>query len=292
MSWSLEQVSDLYRRCRRSYSLYHEGSGLMHMPLLKEGASTRAECLSELNEIILANGYFAEDETVLDLGCGLGVLLIEAASRFRSRGLGIASTNYEVEEAQERASRAGVRERCRFDVGDMNNLGALCSNSVASAVNLETDWYFNSLPKGIRELHRILVPNGEWHSVRASIDDGFSQDVKARGLARKVCRGWRTSDMLTTGEFEIMARELFVIDRVIDLGELVMGFWERFVPLPVDAEWRVRLRFALRASQEVGKWPDFSTVFWHRLAFWQLIYGLSKGWFRFRYYLLRGREDS
>ncbi|MBA2411963.1 MAG: class I SAM-dependent methyltransferase [Burkholderiaceae bacterium] len=60
-----------------------------------------------------------KSDTVYDLGCGDGRIVVRAASRFGCRGVGVDLNPERVKEAKENANRSRVTELTRFEVGDV-----------------------------------------------------------------------------------------------------------------------------------------------------------------------------
>ena len=58
-------------------------------------------------------------DTLYDLGCGDGRIVVRAATRFGCRGVGVDLDPERVREANENARKAGVSELTRFEVGDV-----------------------------------------------------------------------------------------------------------------------------------------------------------------------------
>ena len=68
---------------------------------------------------MLALGRVGHGDTVYDLGCGDGRIVIEAARRHGARGVGIDLGPDRIREARENARRAGVERRVRFQQADL-----------------------------------------------------------------------------------------------------------------------------------------------------------------------------
>lgn len=60
-----------------------------------------------------------KSDTVYDLGCGDGRIVVRAASRFGCRGVGVDLNPERVKEAKQNAIKSGVTELTRFEVGDV-----------------------------------------------------------------------------------------------------------------------------------------------------------------------------
>jgi len=60
-----------------------------------------------------------KSDTVYDLGCGDGRIVVRAATRFGCRGVGVDLNPERVREARQNAAKAVVTELTRFEVGDV-----------------------------------------------------------------------------------------------------------------------------------------------------------------------------
>lgn len=69
---------------------------------------------ADVVEEMLKLGEVTSDDTVYDLGCGDGRIVIAAAKKFGARGVGIDIEPYRVEESQVNAQAAGVEQLVTF----------------------------------------------------------------------------------------------------------------------------------------------------------------------------------
>lgn len=60
-----------------------------------------------------------KSDVVYDLGCGDGRIVVRAAQRFGCRGVGVDLNPERVREAKQNASKSGVTQLTRFEVGDV-----------------------------------------------------------------------------------------------------------------------------------------------------------------------------
>ena len=60
-----------------------------------------------------------KDDTVYDLGCGDGRIVITAAKQFGAHGVGVDINPERIQEANENARRAGVADKVKFIEGDL-----------------------------------------------------------------------------------------------------------------------------------------------------------------------------
>jgi SAM-dependent methyltransferase len=123
------------------------------------------------------------DDTVFDLGCGDGRIVIEAARRHGARGVGIDLDPARIEEATAAARRAGVSERVRFAVQDL-------FETDFSSATVVTLYLFPEMNAKLRpKLARDLKPGSRIVSHQFGIegwapDDGVQ--VQVRDMAHQV----------------------------------------------------------------------------------------------------------
>lgn len=66
-----------------------------------------------------------QDELLLDIGCGMGGLLIHAARHFGVRGVGITNSADHARVGNERVAAAGLADRVRIELRDHRTIGSL-----------------------------------------------------------------------------------------------------------------------------------------------------------------------
>lgn len=122
-----------------------------------------------LREQLLDQLALQDDEKVLDVGCGRGLLAIGAAKRLKTgRVTGIDVWNphdlsgNSVDAAKENAKAEGVADRVRFESGDARKLVYPDSHfdAVISANALHTLGDDRLREQALRELLRVLKPGG------------------------------------------------------------------------------------------------------------------------------------
>lgn len=77
--------------------------------------STPPEVVTAMLHIAGVSG----NDTVYDLGCGDGRIVIEAARSYGARGVGIDNNPARIDEAQANARSAAVSDRVHFEVNDL-----------------------------------------------------------------------------------------------------------------------------------------------------------------------------
>jgi len=115
-------------------------------------------------------------DTVYDLGCGDGRIVITAAEKYGARGVGIDLNPERVTEARENAVKAGVTGRVRFEVNDL--FEAKIDDATVVAVYLLPEANLRIRDRLRRELKpgtRVVSHSfdmGDWKPDREKVVDG------------------------------------------------------------------------------------------------------------------------
>lgn len=118
--------------------------------------------LHEYRETVLDHADLSEDDTVLDVGAGDGLIAFGALERLGPNGTVIFSDLSEavLEQARRTAEELGVTERCRFVIASAENLGAIDDESI-DAVTLRSVLIFvKEKEQAFSEFNRVLKPDG------------------------------------------------------------------------------------------------------------------------------------
>jgi SAM-dependent methyltransferase len=115
---------------------------------------------------MLQMGQVKSGDVLYDLGCGDGRIVIAAAKRFGTRGVGIDIDPVRIAEARENARKAGVADRVKFIQGDL--FDADIKDATVVTLYLLPDVNLKLRPKLLSELKpgtRIVSHNydmGDW----------------------------------------------------------------------------------------------------------------------------------
>ncbi len=145
-------------------------------PVLGPFLSTPQDLIAPL----LAFAEVGSEDTIADLGCGDGRILVEAAERTGCRALGIESDTGLVERARERARRAGVGDRVRIVEGDAQSaeLGQATTVFVFLPVDTAAD-LVSSLLETLEPGTRVIAH--EQHRLPREIPGGITKPLIADG---------------------------------------------------------------------------------------------------------------
>jgi len=115
---------------------------------------------------MLQMAHVKTGDVVYDLGCGDGRIVITAAKRFGTRGVGIDLDPERIAEANENAKKAGVTDKVKFIQGDL--FDAKIADATVVTLYLLPDVNLRLRPKLLAELKpgtRIVSHNydmGDW----------------------------------------------------------------------------------------------------------------------------------
>lgn len=132
------------------------------------------------------------DEQVLDVGCGRGLWLLEAAQRLprgRATGLDLWSARDQsgnaAEATQRNAALAGMHERVQVDTGDMRRMpypnasfDVIISSLAIHNLPTQTD-----REQAVREIARVLKPGGRVALLDFRHAADYARTLRANGLA-------------------------------------------------------------------------------------------------------------
>lgn len=149
------------------------------LPLLAQGAAAARDpdviFVPTPNDVVakmLEMAQVTASDTVYDLGCGDGRIVISAAQKYGARGVGVDIDPHRIAEARESAQRAGVAERVRFVLGDLFETDV--SPATVVTLYLLTELNIKLRPKLLAELKpgtRVVshaFAMGEWKPERTA----------------------------------------------------------------------------------------------------------------------------
>jgi ubiquinone/menaquinone biosynthesis C-methylase UbiE len=127
-------------------------------------------------DLMLKMAGVTKSDTVYDLGCGDGRIVITAAQKYGARGVGIDIDPERVAEATDNVRKAGVADRVKIVRGDL--FEADVSGATVVTLYLLTDLNLKLRPKLLKELKpgtRVVshaFSMGDWKPERTSTAAG------------------------------------------------------------------------------------------------------------------------
>ena len=128
-------------------------------------------------DAMLEMANVSSTDTVYDLGCGDGRIVISAAKKYGAHGVGIDIDPTRIEEARANARNEGVSERVDFQVNDL--FDADIRNATVVALYLLPEVNLRLRPRLLRELKpgtRVVANSfgmGDWKPDKEQVIDGL-----------------------------------------------------------------------------------------------------------------------
>lgn len=129
----------------------------------------------------------APGETMLDIGCGWGALIVHAAQHYGVRAHGITLSQRQFDLASQRIEAAGLRDRVTIELRDYRELqGQHCFDRIAS-VGMFEHVGLKNLPIYFDTVLRLLKPEGLFlnHGITHD-EDGWGKALSSRFINRYV----------------------------------------------------------------------------------------------------------
>jgi SAM-dependent methyltransferase len=152
----------------------------------------------EVVDRMLALAKVGKSDTLYDLGCGDGRIVVTAAKRFGAHGVGIDLNPERIVEAEANARKAGVEKRVSFKVADLFETD-LSPASVVSLyllpdVNVKLrPRLWSQLKPGSRVVSHAFDMGPEWPPERTVDVDGRTIYLWTIGAAQKALKGKKSA---------------------------------------------------------------------------------------------------
>lgn len=194
-------------------------------------AETRTRVLTELYAIrdcLLERAGLGEGETLLDVGCGDGLIGFAALQR-RAGTVIFSDVSSDLLAVCEQAARdLGVVGRCRFLNASADDLGAIDDESVDVVTTRSVLIYVPGKRDAFREFARVLRPGG-----RIALYEPINR------FATRDANSWMGYDL----------------DPQVDIGRKLRGVYEALQPRDTDPMLDFDERDLIRFAEEAGFFP-------------------------------------
>lgn len=124
----------------------------------EHGDETLAEAQQKKIDHILTKLRLQPGQTLLDIGCGWGALVLRAASQFGARCVGITLSQKQFELATERVRAAGLQDRVEIRLQDYRDVQGPFDR--VSSVGMFEHVGLKNLSAYFRIIHDLLAPGG------------------------------------------------------------------------------------------------------------------------------------
>jgi len=160
------------------------GAGMMMLPFGRAFAQTTPRLdvpyvptPQDVVDKMLDMAKVGKNDTLFDLGCGDGRIVVTAAKKLGARGTGIDIDPTRIAEAKDNAKKAGVSDRAQFRVGDLFKTD-FSSATVVTLYLLPTinaklrPQLWKQLKVGTRVVSHAFDMGTEWPAERTEEVDG------------------------------------------------------------------------------------------------------------------------
>lgn len=214
------------------------------------------EQLYPVRDRVLANARVTEGDTVLDVGCGDGLVGFGALARVGEHGRVIFSDISQdlLEHCRSLARQMGVLDRCRFARARAEDLSPIADASVDVVTTRSVLIYVAAKARAFREFYRVLRPGGRLSIFEPINRFGFPEpehlfwgyDVSpVLGIAarvRAVYRGAQPLDADPMLDFD--ERDLMAFAEEAGFVEIHLELRADIAPVARGCKWETFLRTA------------------------------------------------
>ncbi|HMB18620.1 MAG TPA: class I SAM-dependent methyltransferase [Gaiellaceae bacterium] len=198
------------------------------------------ENLAVVRERVLDAAALERGETLLDVGCGNGLIGFGALDRGARQVVFADVSAALLEDCRELAAKAGVVGRCRFVEAQAEDLRGVADESLDVVTTRSVLIYVADKERAFREFHRVLLPGG-----RASIFEpinrfgleerrgtwGYAVDGEAAGLIGKVIDSFRSFQPEDDPMFDFDERDLFSLAERAGFFPVTLEYRAEAIPL-------------------------------------------------------------
>ena len=115
-------ISYHYDVSNEFYSLWLDRNMVYSCAYFGDGTETLDAAQERKIDHILTKLHLRPGDTLLDIGCGWGALILRAAEKYGVKALGITLSQNQYDLAQERIARAGLTGRCEVRIEDYRDV--------------------------------------------------------------------------------------------------------------------------------------------------------------------------
>lgn len=198
------------------------------------------ENLAVVRDRVLDAAALERGETLLDVGCGNGLIGFGALDRGARQVVFADVSAALLEDCRELAAKAGVVGRCRFVEAHAEDLRGVADASLDVVTTRSVLIYVADKELAFRECHRVLRPGG-----RASIFEpinrfgleerratwGYVVDGEATGLIGKVIDSFRRFQPEDDPMFDFDERDLFSLAERAGFFPVTLEYRAEAIPL-------------------------------------------------------------
>jgi arsenite methyltransferase len=198
------------------------------------------EQLSGMRNRVLDGAALEGGETLLDVGCGDGLIAFGALERGAGQVVFADVSAPLLEDCRKLAVRAGVLERCRFVEAPAEDLRGVADGSVDVVTTRAVLIYVRDKERALREFNRVLRPGGRVSIFepinRFGLEErrrswGFAVDDEAASLLAKLIGSLRKFQPEDDPMLNFDERDLFALAEHAGFFPVTLEYRAEAIPL-------------------------------------------------------------
>eukprot|EP00879_Flechtneria_rotunda_P001463 GHRR01001617.1.p1 GENE.GHRR01001617.1~~GHRR01001617.1.p1 ORF type:complete len:335 (+),score=64.25 GHRR01001617.1:1509-2513(+) len=220
-------------------TFYNESSSLwedvwgehMHHGYYPEGGGpkTNQQAQIDMIEEVLSWSKVTDVKSMVDVGCGVGGSSRYISKKFGCQANGITLSSVQAARANELSKRAGLGDKCSFQVADALNQ-PFADNSFDLIWSLESGEHMPNKQRFVNELVRVCAPGGRviivtWcHRVLQPGDEGLNAEEQA--LLDRICEAYYLPAWCSIEDYKELFEAQGLQDiKTADWSNEVAPFW-------------------------------------------------------------------
>lgn len=213
------------------------------------------EFLYPVRDTVLSHVDLSEGDTLLDVGCGDGLISFGALDKFDQSQVIFSDISDDLlKHAEALAQDMQVRDRCQFVHASADDLSAFKDDSVDAVTTRSVLIYVAAKQKAFQEFHRVLKPGGQLSIFEPINRFGFPEPPGRFG-------GYDVTPVI-----ELAQRLTTLFDRIQPETDPIADFDERdliaFAENAGFSEIHLELQVKITAHEKED-WSGFSNTAWN-----------------------------
>lgn len=153
-----EAIAYHYDVSNEFYSLWLDRNMVYSCAYFGDGSESLDQAQERKLDHILTKLRLQPGQTLLDIGCGWGALILRAAQKYGAKAVGITLSQNQYDLARERIARAGLSDRCEVRLEDYRNMSGKFDR--ISSVGMFEHVGLKNLRDYFRRVHDLLADDG------------------------------------------------------------------------------------------------------------------------------------
>jgi len=231
----------------------------IHHGFFENDRETPIEAQEKLIEKLLALLAVTRNDTILDVGCGVGGSSLYLAKKYGAAVIGVTLSRKQVDIATERAEQEAI-DNVSFKIDDALSLKSVPDDAIDIVWSLESCEQFHDKELFIKQAFRVLKPGCTLILATWCSDADEYEGWQAKKY-RRLCNALQLPYMPTIAHYvRMMQKQGFTISQALDWSAHVKRTWEvglnslraySFFQILRMSGWRgLRFRVQARMMQE------------------------------------------